>query len=256
MARLLLVSCLFLVSFASADAGPAWIGVLTEDAADGGVLVVAVHPGGPADVAGIVAGDVLVEAEGAPLVRAGDLSRTLGGRAAGERLAVAVTRGDRRLHRELDLGERVRTIDIRAPAELWPAPLGIDIADVTPDLRRYLGAPEDAGVLVTRVREGRAAARAGVRVGDILLRIGEEPVVDSLHGARLLRAAEGAEVRAAVVRPHGKGVFTVALPPARLPHVAGDRRALLEEELARLTDEAKELDRRIRALRAVLRESR
>ena len=40
---------------------------------------------------------------------------------------------------------------------------------MTPELREHFEAPSDSGVLVNRVEADRPAARAGVRVGDVLI---------------------------------------------------------------------------------------
>jgi membrane-associated protease RseP (regulator of RpoE activity) len=54
--------------------------------------------------------------------------------------------------------------------------IGIHVQPMTPELRDYFGVSSDRGVLVTRVEEGRPAERAGVRVGDVIVAVNEEPV--------------------------------------------------------------------------------
>ncbi len=66
-------------------------------------------------------------------------------------------------------------------------PLGIVSFDISPDLRRHLGAPRDRGVLVDAVAPGSFAARAGLKVGDLVLDIDNAPVT----GANVLAAAAG-----------------------------------------------------------------
>jgi C-terminal processing protease CtpA/Prc len=49
--------------------------------------------------------------------------------------------------------------------------LGFAAIQISPELRSHLGAPSDRGVLVDSVRADSPAARAGVRVGDVVLAI-------------------------------------------------------------------------------------
>lgn len=54
--------------------------------------------------------------------------------------------------------------------------LGVEAARLTSELRRHFGAAEDEGVLVSRVVEGGPAARAGIAVGDVVIRCAGERV--------------------------------------------------------------------------------
>jgi membrane-associated protease RseP (regulator of RpoE activity) len=54
--------------------------------------------------------------------------------------------------------------------------LGVVAMQISPELRRHLGAPGDRGVLVDAVRPDSPAADAGVRVGDVLLEVDGRPV--------------------------------------------------------------------------------
>lgn len=49
--------------------------------------------------------------------------------------------------------------------------LGIVALQISPELRAHLGAPRDRGVLVDAVRPDSPAARAGLRVGDIVTEV-------------------------------------------------------------------------------------
>jgi hypothetical protein len=57
--------------------------------------------------------------------------------------------------------------------------LGVELVDLTPELRQHFGAPRELGVMVGRVEPGSPAARAGLEVADVVIRVGEEPVHDS-----------------------------------------------------------------------------
>ena len=58
--------------------------------------------------------------------------------------------------------------------------LGVELTTLTPELRSHFGAPAEAGLLVARVEPDSPAARAGVRVGDVLTAVNGE-TIDSIH---------------------------------------------------------------------------
>ena len=60
------------------------------------------------------------------------------------------------------------------------------------------------GVTVTAITTEGAGFAAGLRVGDVLLTVNDEPCVDAEQTSGLLRAAAGT-VRVAVERPKPKG---------------------------------------------------
>jgi len=170
--------------------GAGWLGVWLADALDGGVQVVAVWPGGPADRSGVRSGDILIEVAGGAVVDRADLARAVASRVAGDELPVVVLRGADERRLVVRLGTKLpgpvgpaapRLATAPAPA-LAPRSIvvadavGLEVEGMTTALRRYLGAPERAGVLVTRVAAGRAAEISGLRVGDVLVRLGDQEV--------------------------------------------------------------------------------
>jgi membrane-associated protease RseP (regulator of RpoE activity) len=54
--------------------------------------------------------------------------------------------------------------------------LGVALLDLTPELRAHFGAPEDSGVMVSKVEPGSPAEKAGIKVGDILTLIDGKPM--------------------------------------------------------------------------------
>ncbi|HEY3804251.1 MAG TPA: PDZ domain-containing protein [Kofleriaceae bacterium] len=54
--------------------------------------------------------------------------------------------------------------------------LGLTVVGLTPDLRGHFGAPRDSGLLVAHVQKDSPAERAGIRVGDVLTRIGNDKI--------------------------------------------------------------------------------
>jgi S1-C subfamily serine protease len=59
--------------------------------------------------------------------------------------------------------------------------LGISMRDITPDLAETGGLEYASGVLITGLFEASPAAHAGLRQGDILVRINQQPILDARH---------------------------------------------------------------------------
>ncbi len=73
------------------------------------------------------------------------------------------------------------------------AMLGVAFVPLTPELRSHFGAPEDQGVLVSKVIAGSAAQAAGVEVGDIITKIDGEPVREGFDLAHQIHAKKAGE---------------------------------------------------------------
>jgi len=73
--------------------------------------------------------------------------------------------------------------------------LGVELSELSPELRAHFGAPEQAGVMVARVIPGSPADKAGLKVGDIITSLGGKPVESSWDvRARVRPLAEGVVV--------------------------------------------------------------
>ena len=79
--------------------------------------------------------------------------------------------------------------------------LGVQLLELTPELREHFGAPSDAGVLVAQVTADGPAAKAGVRVGDVLVAIdGWKVAGDSDVRSRIRTKKENDSATLEVVR--------------------------------------------------------
>lgn len=71
--------------------------------------------------------------------------------------------------------------------------LGVQLVDITRELRKFYGAPEDAGVLVSRVVEDSPAAAAGFEVGDVITAVARHPMERSREVMSAMRRFEPEE---------------------------------------------------------------
>jgi membrane-associated protease RseP (regulator of RpoE activity) len=72
--------------------------------------------------------------------------------------------------------------------------LGVHLTELTTDLRRHFGVPEEAGVMVGKVVEDSPAMRAGLEVGDIITAVDGEPVEGAWQLQRAIMDHEAGEV--------------------------------------------------------------
>ncbi len=94
----------------------------------------------------------------------------------------------RRVHRVMKrLGERGARLHLRHGGGAF---LGVQLSDLTPELRTHFGVPEDAGVMVGKLVDGSPAFRAGLEVGDIVTAVDGEPVASASSLARAVRGRE------------------------------------------------------------------
>ena len=77
--------------------------------------------------------------------------------------------------------------------------LGVTVQELTPQLASYFGAKD--GVLVTAITDGSAAAKAGLKAGDVITAVNDRAVTNSNELVTVLREArDGTEVAIAIVR--------------------------------------------------------
>jgi S1-C subfamily serine protease len=267
------------------QADKAWIGVWLQDVIDGGIQVIAVVPGGPAELASLRVGDIILAGNSHPLTEQLALNRLLSDLHPGEPLELRVVRGDKLLDAKLTVASRASRYGVTVrPTEPYPAAtppsppraprpvreprsvlfshrrgrgIGVHVTDVTPALRTHYGAPSEYGVLVTRSDAGGIASQSGIVVGDLIVRIGGIQISTSrdLDGA-LLRWDSNSMLTADLVRD--RKPKTVELDAKLESHAeeAQDRAAAVaaERELMgrRMRVELQRLERRMDELRKEL----
>ncbi len=79
--------------------------------------------------------------------------------------------------------------------------LGAQVITISPHLRAFFGAPDNAGLLVDHVLPGSAASKAGLRTGDVIVAVNGEPTAAALDIFRALADGEkGDKTTLSIVR--------------------------------------------------------
>jgi len=178
-----------------------------------GALVRNVESGGPADKAGIEAGDIITKVDNKVIDRQTDLPRLIGGTKPGSRVSLQVFRRGQYRDVAVTVGEveadRPRRTAQADPQTPKTTSIGLAVADLTEVQKRELKVRN--GVRV-EAADG-AAARAGIREGDILLSMDNVEITDAKQFATLVAKAEKARAVSVLVR-RGDSVNYLVIRPA------------------------------------------
>jgi serine protease Do len=131
-----------------------------------GALVGNVEKGGPADKAGLQAGDVILGFDGQPVDTAGDLPAAVAARQPGKTVKLQVWRDKSAREFEVKLGAMEDKAEVAANGDpAGSGRLGMMVRPLTPDERQQSDLSD--GLVVEDV-DG-AAAEAGIRPGDVVI---------------------------------------------------------------------------------------
>ncbi|MDT0682347.1 DegQ family serine endoprotease [Roseicyclus sp. F158] len=211
-----------------------WLGVriqdVTEDVADAiglddarGALVTDV-PEGPAEEAGMEAGDVILSFDGGEVEDTRQLVRRVGNTEVGKEVGVTVYRDGEMEDLRITLGRREDAesavpASVAGPDEGEEEPsqsqvLGLTVQPLTSEIAEELGLDSDAsGLAVTDVDESSEAFEKGVNAGDVIVEAGQEPVSGiSDFEARIEEAREAGRRSVLLLIRRGGDPRFVALP--------------------------------------------
>jgi len=203
-----------------------WLGVLIQDvtrelaetfgmARQEGALVAQVLPDSPAEKAGIDAGDVILKYDGKSLSTSSELPPLVGASPIGQAARLEVLRQGKIQELQVTIGELPEDDELAAvPGRSTKATanrIGLVVEDLTAEERDQLGI-RDGGVMVEGVEEG-PAERAGIRVGDAILMLDNQPIADARQLKDFLDKIEpGRSVAALVQRGDGRMFFAIRIP--------------------------------------------
>lgn len=186
-----------------------------------GALVNQVMPGGPGDKAGLQPGDVIRTVDGTPINESSDLPPVIGAMAPGRKVTLQLYREGRAIEKQVTLGALDESGGTAAGAR--PAPreesaaakpgnaLGLVAEPVDDADRRALGLRAGEGVVIARV-DGDAAREAGLRRGDVVLRVGTTPIDSPAALDRALARVGKDEVVMLLVRRGGTTAYVPVVP--------------------------------------------
>jgi serine protease Do len=240
-----------------------------------GAEVQSVSPGSPAEEAGIKEGDIITEYQGSRIEGTAQLTRLVRETPSGRTARIEVWRNGASKDLQVTMKAREHDGDDFPGVHVWsgdddgdgkmtwfqapapPAPpeppdidldnlqvfgipgmrprLGITVDSVGKQLADYFGVKQGGGALVTSVGKGSAAETAGLKAGDVIVKVDDDEVRDAgdLHMA--MRERRGKALTLTVVRERRETAIKVPEPPQQESATPGarSRSAIEQREIQR-----------------------
>ncbi|MGE5565027.1 MAG: Do family serine endopeptidase [Parcubacteria group bacterium] len=151
-----------------------------------GAIVADLSPGGPAQKAGLQAGDIVLGVNGAAVTSSSELTRAVAGTQPGDVLHLDVVRGGKHQTVDIRTGTRPSEKELaqagdenededgggapNAPSAHAPVVLGMGLAPLDQAARSRYSIPATVnGVVITSIRADADAADKGLRPGDVIV---------------------------------------------------------------------------------------
>src|SRR5215831_9573623 len=230
--------------------GGSYLGVDTQDVTadrltalhlkeEAGVEVTMVDQDAPAGKAGLKEHDVIVTINDQKVESVEQLRRLIREIPPGRTVTIGISRGGQPMTVKAQLAERNKTPDmnfhfnmpavnvppVHIPAFNMPeidvptfvvvhAPRssGMLIENLTPQLGEFFGVKGGSGALVRSVEKGSRAEQAGLRAGDVIVKVDGSKVNDASDFTRLLRARTSTKAELTILRDKKEQQLTLTMP--------------------------------------------
>jgi S1-C subfamily serine protease len=225
------------------DIRTGWLGIFLDEPPSNtkkGVVVKSVLQGSPAQKAGLRAEDALVKWNGREIRDSRQFISLVQDTPIGSKANIHLLRKDQALsvvalieaRRPPERSERISlnfplsapqsavehrpgTAQIPEPASTW---IGIETAALTAQLAEFLQIPGKTGLLVAYVEAQTPFEQAGIQVGDVILTVDHQPILDPRLFSSLLQMRRGgAPLLIHLLRKGNLQTTEIQLPPAYTP---------------------------------------
>jgi serine protease Do len=252
MRSLILIGICSVLSFAQTPravvvGGGSYIGVMMQEVdserakalklhEEGGVEITVVEQDSPAEKAGLKVGDVVLKYNGQRVEGMQQFARMVHETPAWRDVKIDISRAGvaqtvivkvaQRKTQRVEMGEAPQMperFDIHIPdmprgfMTLRSSVLGVEAESIDGQLAQYFGVKD--GVLVRSVLKGSAAEKAGIRAGDVIVKIDDARVATPADISGRLRTLHGKAAAVVVMRDHKELTVSVSISdddPARI----------------------------------------
>lgn len=135
-----------------------------------GVIIVKVYSNSPADKAGLKEGDLIITFDDKPVTTTRDLVRMVTSTEVNEKITLKIVRDGKERKVGVIIGKRPEEFgEIEMAGETTFR--GMEVEDLTSLYKRRFGIRGNQGVVITYIEDNSPADKAGLRVGDVILKI-------------------------------------------------------------------------------------
>ena len=182
-----------------------------------GALVAQVNADSPAENAGLQSGDIILEFNGKSVDYSSALPPMVGSVRPGKTVDVGILRNGKRetlavTIEPLDEGQKMSSLTHPEPVD--ESRLGVEVVELTDEQKENLNLK--AGVVVSSLSPDGAAAKSGIRSGDIIISLNREEIDDVEELEKLVKTAPADEAMPVLVQRQNAPMFlALTIPSAK-----------------------------------------
>jgi S1-C subfamily serine protease len=206
-----------------------------------GVEITQVDQDAPAGKAGLKEHDVIVEFNGQRVEGREQFTRFIRETPSGRTITLGIIRDGQPMQIKAILSDRkdewarnskykynfnnrvvvppMPDIDVEIPqfevTTVVASSTGVSVESLTPQLAQFFGVKSGSGLLVKSVEKGSAAERAGIKAGDVIVKVDNENIERSSDYRQAIRRRAGDTVKVTVVRNKAEQTLSMTLPNSR-----------------------------------------
>jgi membrane-associated protease RseP (regulator of RpoE activity) len=218
----------------SSGTGKGYLGLTVTVQPSQGLRVASVESDGPAAKAGIQVGDSIQSVDGQVVRTPEQLRNAVEAKKPGTQVTLTYIRADQELRATVKLAEEPANAQI----EVTPTPnaqvgplqrggagqnglgrgqLGVQVQNITAQLKQQYNLSKDSGVVITQVESGSAADRAGLKAGDVIESVNGSDVSTVADATRaIVGSATGQQTVVKILRGSNEMTVNVQLTAASL----------------------------------------
>jgi len=187
--------------------------------AEQGVVVSCVEEDSPADDAGIMEEDVILEVDGKKVKTPATLSRVVRKIKPGTEVKIVLLRDGKQESLKVKIGKIKRQhscsiIKFGDPfifSNCSPF-IGVALQELNKDLAEYFGVKYNEGALIIEIVDDSPAEKSGLKAGDVIIKVEDDDIAEPADVKELVaQFEEGDEIAIEVLRHKKKKVFKVVL---------------------------------------------